>query len=342
MESFQTEMTILDPRSQGTEAQVTESMESLCFVSPTAESIEVIINVSMLKPPISSVVAIGIGLCRALHLDASLATTASLLLSSLHPADCQRVLTDLRVSSDGATLRESVRGSPGMPLSDMDKRMVELKPFRGYRVGEIVAYDSNELDTRSSVPAVNESELDALPKANLCYGKVVFVSEEGGALMKKITLRTGTGTITLLPTAIYSFKSARDPSLHSSRPAAGADQKRMPKLMGATRLSIQGGRSATVIDSSDSIGKECVENVDNSTVSKQEVLDAVSSLLHRAGVPLSMEKQVGMVSLCPNGMLVFMSDKYRIIRTLLLNCSIWRQQNASLNSIWHPRSKFWL
>jgi hypothetical protein len=298
VESLRTEMAVLDPRSQGRGAEVTESMDCLCFVQSVTEGVDVLINTSMMKPPITSAVAIGIGLCRVLHLDASLATTASLLLSSLHPADCQRVLTDLRVSSDGATLRETVRGSPGMPLSQMDRAMVELKPFRGYRLGEIVAYDANDAEVASEMCAEATCTSTARQPI-LCYGKVVFISDEGEAILKKISLRTGTATITLLPTAIYSFKSARDPTLHASEGATS--QKRFSvtsKLMGVSGLkgparNAKDGDTPTAAAASG--GSDVLDHVDRESagaVSRQEVLGALSSLLHRAGVPLSMEKQV--------------------------------------------------
>lgn len=273
-------MLVLDPRSGGQYSEATDASDTICFVRYDGREREILINSSMLRPPVTSAVAIGVGLCRVLHLDASLAASTALLLSSMRAEDCQRVLSDLRVSSDDATLRESSRGCPGMPLSDMDKKMIELKPFRAYRLGEVVAFDKNE----------NGSISDSCPF--LCYGRVVTISDEGEAAMRRISLKTDTETVTLLPTSIYSFKSARDPSLHADRTPTETYQK-MTSM--ASKLLGTGKRSSA---SASAALAQSVEAPTSShphadqTVSRQEVVGALSSLLHRAGVPLSLEKQV--------------------------------------------------
>ena len=299
-------MLVSDPRSASTSPVTMECLESLCYVRTTstdpvtnrARECEILINSNMLLPPVSGVVAIGIGLCRILHLDESFAASASLLLSTHHPTDCQRVLSDLRVSSDAASIRESVRGLPGAALSAMDQAMVELKPFRGYRLGEIVAYDER-LVSGGTAPAIENSSTGEVDVRHLRYGRVAFINEEGEVGMRKITLRIGSGVLTLLPTDIYTFKSARDSSLHHDRDSAVSATGRAPfSFMGrpSSSAATTGLRRVNGVNSFEPHAHTEERSPDTtSVVSTQDVLGAVSSLLHRAGLPLSMEKQVSVI-----------------------------------------------
>jgi len=265
------------------------SMESICYVDDKCIGGPVIwISSTMLSPPISMSVAVSIGLCRLIGLDPSLAASMSLLLSAPSSDMCVRILADLRISGDVATLREHNRGTPGIPVNSVDYDLIELKPYRSYRLGEIVAYDikHEERPVSTSLTRVEAG-------ISLCYGKVVAISEEGKAGLRRISIRTGSSVVPLLSSEVYSFRPARDKALQSTSAVTIRNTLHMkPDSRGKTHLELL--RRDTTSEDRAALGEceeACVVANSYTPVSQSEVLGALSTLLQRAGVPISFEKQ---------------------------------------------------
>jgi hypothetical protein len=239
--------------------------------------------------PITSSTVIGIGLCKILGLPPSYAPALSLIIDTKDTSRVNRVLSDLRMDSDTVTIQERRRGMPGVPVSVADMNMLELKPFRVYRVGEVVAYsESSAADDDGKIA-----------KESLCYAKILSV-QEGDSGLKKISLRTGSGVVQVLPTEIHSFKSARDPSIGAGRTSSSPNAIKAPvkstgagaSILSFTRLKDKNtvpDSSATTAPSAD---MSLPMSVSSSVISHDEIISALHGLLQRAGMPLSMDTKV--------------------------------------------------
>lgn len=273
IEFLVTEMKILDPRHRSSRSQCTEPMPSLCFVKfdEGEKSYTLLVNSSMLVAPVTASVAIGVGICRLIGLDASVSASVSLLLASIEFGDSDRVFTELRVASDSATIRERSRGVPGAEVIECDRKMTELKPFRVYRLGEIVAYEKVDSSKQSKT---------------LHYARVVAISEEGEAGVRRISLKTDVGVITCLPTEIFSFKSAREVTSTMKSPI----QEKKPRfsfLSSSNSLKhLPDEKNAFIPDNAPPSQEK------DSLVSQNEVVGALQGLLLRAGIPASLENKV--------------------------------------------------
>lgn len=273
VEFLATIMQIKDPRQHGRSSRNTEPMPSLCFVkfSDDGQPQTLYINCSMLSPPISSEVATGVGICRLLGLDTSMSASISLLLASIQLGDSDRVYSELRVASDTATIRERTRGQPGAQLTEPDRKMIELKPYRVYRIGEIVAYEKED-------PVKNAREL--------FYGRIVAISDEGEAGVRKISVKTDSGVITYLPTDIFSFRSARDTVATVKSQPNLTERKSTHSLFSTFKM-----RSSSEMETTNSLPIKVPENP--SLATQNDVVGALQSLLIRAGIPVSLESSVG-------------------------------------------------
>ena len=270
--SLPTKLVIHDPRSEVVkgielkESGLATTIGGLSFVDKTqSPDVHVFVNMSLVQHPVTVEAAISIALCQILDLDISIASSLSFLLTS-PPDNLSTVLTSLRVGIDSATVRERLRGHPGEKLTSADESLLELKPFRVFRQGEIVAYD---LNTKSG-PAS-----DSIPLSTLRYGKVIHVDEtKGEAGLKRLLIKTGEGTSSMLTTQVYSFSSARtvgekgstnDNSRHNLFRSPGQDTVKVKTAVMASKQ----------------------EKAD--PVSKEEVMDALQGLLVRAGIPASIQ-----------------------------------------------------
>ena len=329
-----TVMEIRDPRRKNSQSRnmVSDAVESLCFIDTNSDgdSHRLIINTSMLllndlidisdsKSSTNGThfqpsVALGVGLARMLSFDPSLSATIALLIdnSSVNiPDKTQVLLSNLRISTDPASLREQVRGSPGTVVTDSDKKMLELKPFRVFRQGEIVAFDANYI-LRDFTFELNKTADDDISKKGLVYGKVLSVDDVNEGIMsasaveinqkastgeeyvglKRILVRTcnpnssqssSASTATFLPTNLYSFKSARDVSLHKEVSSNFTKNTELPK-------------KSEVVPSSSKLSSTSMqansEQLSNEVISQEEIMGALGGLLYRAGIPMSMEAEV--------------------------------------------------
>jgi hypothetical protein len=328
VKTVKTVMEIRDPRLQDSRHAkiVTDATESLCFVASNSDNsaTKLIVNSGLLVPPdalsaavVSSSdfisplhpsVALGVGLARAFLMDPPLAATLALLLSeaSTTSAGTQTLLSHLRISSDSASLRERLRGSPGSFVNSSDKLMLELKPFRAYRPGEIIAFES-----------ASEDRLDNnnLSDGGMVYGRVLVVEGDdndglvttssdvfrdgiGESLgLKRITVRINAAgeTATFLPTSLYSFKSARDVSLHTPEraPVVSTTAKEITNNITSDVASVSSiSQPANISSTLHAQGKDSSSSVKSEAVSQDEIIEALGGLLHRAGIPMTLEKEV--------------------------------------------------
>ena len=111
--------------------------------------------------------------------------------------------------------------------------------------------------------------------------------------MKKIIVRINSAgaSASFLPTDLYSFKSARDLSLHPSsnqRGTSGALES--PNPASASPASSKVDRE-TVLSNAKKVGSAKMQS-SGGAVSQQEVVAALGGLLHRAGIPMTLEKEV--------------------------------------------------
>lgn len=267
--SLPTKLFINDPRNhseKGIELKEAGSVDGgLSFVDKSqTPHVTVFVNMSLVQHPVTVEAAISIALCQILELDISIASSLSFLLTS-PPSNLATVLTSLRVGVDSATVRERLRGHPGERLTAADESLLELKPFRVFRQGEIVAYDLNA----KSGP-VSENIL----LSSLRYGKIIHVDDnKGEAGLKRLLVKTGDGTSTMLTTQIYSFSSARTVGEKGS----SSDSSRQSFFKSPSQDTAKLKSSAQVKQ----------EKTD--PVSKEEIMDCLQGLLIRAGIPASIQ-----------------------------------------------------
>ena len=340
------------------EAQGHPQDQALAFVLPLADitySHELLVNCSLASPPLSVEVGLALGLCRVLGLDTALAATLGCLLAADGPAvraqeaaavslspgpisdslgfnAAQAVLNALRVGSDAVSIREQQRGQPGEPLAVRDKQLLELKPFRVFRAGEIVASAAAHLAglglIRQNHPEQDEFQdpeyqsdvdVDNIGVEDLRYAIVVSAGSGNGE-SPGITPNSGAGSsgdtggvrrlvlrgshdrqVSVLCTSVYSFKSARDAAAQSQ--AKGGQSTGISgwgaALIRSSAADAVASPSASALTSSSSSGSSSglpvsLSGVGSGAVSPAEVMGAVQGLLRRAGVPVSLEQKVSL------------------------------------------------
>lgn len=202
------------------------------------------------------------------------------------------------------------RGVPGERVTPEDSLLLELRPFRVYRVGEIVAYEVPEDSAMSSsqeagAKALNQdTKVDAtaaagVPNKMKVYAKIVSVgsvSEEG---IRRLNVKIGSaGAISALSTDIFSFKSARELNASKAAAAAASGVLRIPFF--SSSAPKKAASSATTLSGKQAAGSgkggapASAATADENSIGRSELLGAVNGLLARAGVPLDMEQQVRM------------------------------------------------
>lgn len=243
------------------------------------------------------------------------AATASTNTSNSSLSSTSRLLHLLRVGSDQVTVRERHRGVPGERLTDGDAALVELRPFRVYRMGEVVAYDAAAASAASAVVsgdgddgAAQEGagELGGGLPSDLRYATVVSCDQDsaeeedspGGPAAAGQTHAQGQGqgqgvsahgvrrvalkgqggrSLVLLSTSVYSFRAGREAR------AAGATATPAGAAAGGSPPPRQPRPDATASP------RPALAPARLAPVSIDEVLGALQSLHRRAGLPLSLD-----------------------------------------------------
>jgi hypothetical protein len=282
---------------RGSSSKLIES--SLCFVQSITDfnleypSTTIYVNTSHIVPPVTASTAIGVGLCKIVGLPPSFASALSLLLDAPTQELIPRILSDLHVGTNAVSVREAVRGHPGVEITDADKAMLELKPFRAYRTGEVVAYvDKNRND-------------------KIYYARVLTVQESDAGL-KKITLRTRDGIEHFLPTDIYSFRSARE--INKVASAMPVKQQQKGILSSAFGSSLMASQSQNTKSNDTNVQSSVQNNIPSiplSPVSHNDIIVALDGLLNRAGIPVSLETKVSKYRITSISISILMKHSYR-------------------------------
>jgi hypothetical protein len=169
IDSLQVRLVLRDPRREGDEVSISEDTtvgagvtQSLFYIRFAGDgpsclpSTTLFINHSLLAAPVTAEVAVSIGLCRLLGMETSLAPSVACLLCA--PQGYRAgMLSALRVGCHPSLAREKLRGMPGERVTDTDLQLLELKPFRIFRQGEVVAFESKSL---ASMPAMVLGDAD--------------------------------------------------------------------------------------------------------------------------------------------------------------------------------------
>ena len=156
-------------------------------------------------------------------------------------------------------------GAPGTPCSAEDEAMLQLVPMRPYFAGEVVAVDALNLGGGSDDGGRVYAEVDVPPPPS--------------GRRDHIALRVGSGRALLqcLPLHVHSFRSQR-----KAAEAEDADAANVPASQASNDAATTGGASAT-----NGVGGS--GGSAPSGPSPAELVDAVSSVLRRAGVPIGLE-----------------------------------------------------
>jgi hypothetical protein len=259
---------------------------NLCFLDYRNRFHTIYINCSAVQAPVTVEIALAVGLCKYLSLSPSVVSTLGTLLTASGTASAN-LMAALGVGRDASSLRELLRGSPGEAVASSDHALLELKPFRIFRAGEVVAYDHKVMVATNLGNAAVGAAMD------MRYGRVVSCgeSEEGG--LRRVTVKTGSGTVAMLSTDVYSFKSAREAatagsvSAHSSSSASSATAGQNPIGKAARPAPSALGTESAPPDSAPLAAGSSV-----APVQRDELLSAVSGLMQRAGIPLGADTQV--------------------------------------------------
>ena len=174
-------------------------------------------------------------------------------------------------------------GTPGMTVLPCDHRILELKPFRSFRVGEVVACSLSHAEDISHTPSAEK----------YVYAVVMEVGDIGNEGLRKLSLKVGDAgskVISLLCTDVYSFRSAKDPSTRQAevRPADHSDSFAV-SLKSPEINKLEEELVTFPVGVSSVMCRQEKNSFDDS-----DVMTASTSLLDRAGVPLSLDNEVKM------------------------------------------------
>jgi len=298
--------------------------------SLSASTTTLYINQSALVLPFNIEVAISFGLCQLFNLDVSLSFTVASILQSNNMNETHSLMDSLHLSLNSMKMmKNKYRGLPGEELIDIDISLIELKPFRVFRVGEIIAFENNDnkksikatsastsgassTTTFTNAPSNTSASSDVITsfvaavhnnKRRLYYGKVLNIGNPNDFGIRRLTIKISASESTsMLSTEIYSFKSAREivSTTSSSTMKSSRDDKTVRRSSGDKNpdntlkndsTKILRNSSATVGNSNNIINANNSDEASSDIISLNEVMGAVNSLLSRGGISLDAEKE---------------------------------------------------
>lgn len=235
-------------------------------------------------------IAVSLGLCSLLHLDFSLATSIACILRAANHSstsgsgsgdpvsDIPMIAEILRMDCESAELKELLRGQPGEVLTLSDLQLMELKPFRVFRIGEIIAFEDKSSAHR--------------------YGKIVNVGSASGVSgVRQLFFKSdSSGTVSsLLSTEVFSFRSARE-TAHKDKDEDKPGQKAGSILSGILSFQSRGAASVKEEARKGPIPLPPAPGSRTTKPSSQgddlDLMEALDGLLVRVGVPVSLEQRV--------------------------------------------------
>jgi len=191
---------------------------------------------------------------------------------------------------------------PGEAVTAADAALIELKPFRTFRVGEIVA-----------VALMDPSAMSSSSTTSLKYARVMSIgsnegvskqdSSDGG--LRRISLKVGgTRTVSFLTTDVFSFRSARSRDAGNDaarqRPAEGEGNQSRSFAVSSSAVAVTDGAAdhATPLrrhnagrEGNAGATSDGGNAVPKDYVSRDELLQALSGLLNRAGIPTDLTSE---------------------------------------------------
>ena len=179
-------------------------------------------------------------------------------LLAVPPADAAAILPLLRVAPPLQWASASAVGASGTPCSAADEAMLQLRPLRTFFAGEVVAVDATQLGAPADGLVYAEVDVPHAPQPAATAGR---------RASGQIALRVGgsRAVMHVLPLKVHSFRSQRAlseqaaPAQQEVRAADGASPD-APAAQPAARSSA-------------------------------ELVEAVSSVLRQAGVPVGLETE---------------------------------------------------
>lgn len=242
--------------------------ERLSFVNNNKE---ILISRTLLSPSITVTLAVSSALCKFLGIETYLAGTIACLIAQSEEHSNSNNNMDgiklLQLGNDGVLMNEKLRGVPGNPVQEIDLPYIENKPFRIFRIGEIVAFLADD------------------GQGAMTYGKVLLVGNAIDAGLRKIKLSTtpdNSSSIDLLSTDVYSFKSAREMSSHSSQTLDSSSPTRFTET--ALNVLTDHGESQTSATTG-----SATSALTSSFVSRSDLMNTLNGLLHRLNIPTDMQ-----------------------------------------------------
>lgn len=283
--------------------KISETIESLFFVNQNNDLImkskqnwinSILVNHQMLSraDSITLNTAVGLALCRLFSIDIAYGSILAMLLNCQYSAQITKTLEDMRFSVAKNTFRELLRGTEGTLVTDEDISRLELKPFRAFRVGEIVVIES-QLGQSSAVEETKDSSTSPVPKV-FKYAKVVAIpsaeEESSKSVIRRIGLKTSFHSVEyFLATDIYGFKSARE---HAATLGNGLSEAKQKLPLKTEEITLSFNETATnkkLIAGSENRAASDSKNL--SPVTNNEISEAIKTLLERAGLAVSLEKE---------------------------------------------------
>ena len=185
-------------------------------------------------------------------------------------------LESLRVLPPPQWGEHSAVGAAGSPCSAEDEAMLQLVPHRPYFAGEVVAVEA------AHVGCADDGGSGGVG-SSLIYAEVdAATSSSSGAASIALRMGSGGAVVQCLPLRIHSFRSQR-----GARQASPVDADRHRDVgAAASRGGAYSGEG-----SGGGRGGGGGGGMGGGGPSSGDLVDAVSSVLRRAGVPISLETE---------------------------------------------------
>lgn len=292
--SLYTRLDIRDPRTGLLTSSDKRLTVSFATSSDVSNQWTFFINVNMIRTPLTIALATARCVCTMADVSVHLAPAVALLIDS-SAADIGTVLGSLRIGyieasstekdskTKSSRLRSCARGVPGAAVLPEDEAVLELKPFRTFRQGEVVAVDMGGSDSESGT--------------GLIYGIVVALDDNSSTStstahtpLRRLLISVGAARpVARLVTDVYSFRSIRDLVTTSGSNAeelesirAQVSRLRDCDTLRAHELGTSTSADQTTFAAGAGIG---------SPIGVSDVVTALNGLLLRAGIPQDLQRQ---------------------------------------------------
>jgi len=236
---------------------------------------------------------------------------------------------DGRATHNSSELSQKIRrGWPGQPVTETDQALLELKPFRVFKRGEVVAVSVNHNAANyNSMGSSASSTRSTSNNGSLKYGIVVSSGSYDGnidknmreisvtSVLPKLAINIGESSLmNVVSTEVYSFRSTRKAVKPSSKPSSDNTNPALVKKEGAiTSLTSRRNQSSTP---DNIIQKSYNSGIISSTATKTRGLSDTSS----TSSPIINSSTATTTAAAAASSL--QSDVVEALHSLLLRCQI--------------------